>query len=207
LGEDDAGAAAGQAVGEKTVRHKGGQDLARRGAPSYSSETAASDSSLSVRFGGGADECLVSPRILCTINDYFVLEAWCRLNDDGRRGQYVVYSGNPRDDGYGIMAKNGTWHIVLGGIVDKDSGIRCQRNQWTHVALVCERGVLQFWLNGRPEGTPFIGVPKVPEGPFAIGGDHTNPPLSISGLIDEVRLSSFLAPFDPKMLLMPSVAH
>jgi hypothetical protein len=48
-------------------------------------------------------------------------------------------------------------------------------------------------------------LPNVPEGPFEIGGDLRQPERVFDGEIDEVRLSTFVGPFEPSMLLHQAV--
>jgi hypothetical protein len=70
------------------------------------------------------------------------------------------------------------------------------------LALVCERGKAQLWINGRPVGRVLDAIPNMPDGPFTIGGDVSYPKRVLNGEIDEVRLSTFVAPFRPEMLLL-----
>jgi len=81
------------------------------------------------------------------------------------------------------------------------------------VALVRDRGDLQFWLNGRlAKDLGGTLVPRLPGGPFTIGGvpeDVRPDPKdahTFDGQIDEVRLSEFRGPFRPEMLLWPGAA-
>jgi hypothetical protein len=201
LGEDDPGAIAGAPTNPQTINHSGGRHLARQGSPKYTSETAAPDSRLSVRFQGEAGECLGTSDIRYIVSDNVILEAWARLNKAESYSQFVVYNGDGHKNGYGLVARDGRWQYLFGGIVQGDVGVPCELGKWTHLALVCEQGKMRMWINGRPVGAPHDGFPNAPNGTLAIGGDYFNPPLAFNGAIDEVRLSKFQPPFSPTMLL------
>ena len=65
-------------------------------------------------------------------------------------------------------------------------------------------GKARLWVNGLPVGPIFEGPANIPIGSFAIGGNpHVNSEPPFNGQIDEVRLSVFHGPFQPKMLLLP----
>jgi hypothetical protein len=80
--------------------------------------------------------------------------------------------------------------------------VPCAIGKWTHLALVCERGKSRLWIDGRPVGQIIDVLASVPEGPFTIGGSAEYPERVFNGEIDEVRLSTFIAPFRPEMLLL-----
>ncbi len=203
LGEDDPGAAAGSLVETGTVNHRGVYPLAPRAKPSYSANAAPYASSLSASFHGADDECLVNERTPYMLIDDFILEAWVCARTTEDHYQFVVYNGDPNRNGYGLFLGNGTWQFLLGGIHWFDSGVRCAIGQWTHLALVCDHGTMQIWVDGRPAGEPTTWTPHVPDRSFSIGCDHTtNPHFSFNGEIDEVRLSQLTGPFKPEMLLL-----
>ena len=206
LGEDDPGAVAGEPAGKQTLNHNRNryQCLDKHGAPSYTADTAAPGSSLAMNFTGAAGEYFSSPHGYPVIGDYFILEAWARVNRLEDHPQLIAYSGHTAHDGYGLLVRDDEWQYMFGGIY-WGLGIPCEVGKWTHLALVCERGKTQFWVDGRAVGKPHDGIPNIPDGSFAIGGTPNNPPQSFNGQIDEVRLSTFLAPFQPEMLLWKSV--
>jgi hypothetical protein len=206
MGEDDSDAAPGKAVGAKVSDHRNYARLERSGSPVYSSDTPIQKSTLSMHFNGGVNgECLSVPRFPFVPNDYFILEAWVKMHRLKDYTQVVVENGGEGRSGYGIAAIQGRWHFVLEGAAVCDSGVACELNKWTHLALVCERGVSQLWVNGISVGIKSEILPNVPEGPFEIGGDLRQPERVFDGEIDEVRLSTFVGPFEPSMLLHQAV--
>ena len=204
MGEDDHNAVDGHPVGEKTINRKGRWHLNTFGSPLYTRDTTARDSSLAVRFSGTKGEYFYSKELFASPNDYFILEAWVRPQSLGSGTKYVSYNGRPGENGYGLIALNGRWACLLGQVGILKGVKRCHPGKWTHLALVCERGRVQLWVNGRPDGRPIDSTLNLPNGPFSIGGSVENPESSLPGDIDEVRLSEFRAPFRPEMLLFPS---
>ena len=92
----------------------------------------------------------------------------------------------PVPGGYGlILLKDGTWGLIIGGIAIA-SGDRCVVGQWTHLALVCERGKSRLWVNGQPMKATVDEMPNMPGFQFAMGSGGDD---FFDGDIDEVRLS------------------
>jgi hypothetical protein len=203
MGEDEPNAGAGEPAGKEIHSHnKRPVRLERHGSPTYSADTVAPGSLLSMTFHGGSDgECFRSPRFQFIPNDYFILEAWVKLHKLGPEKQIIVISGQGPQNGYCLSVENGRWNGVFGGVGWIDSGAACEIDKWTHLALVCERGKAQLWINGRPEGRVLDAIPNMPDGPFTIGGQMGYPERAFNGAIDEVRLSTFMTPFRPEMLL------
>jgi hypothetical protein len=204
MGEDEPNARDGKPAGKEIHSHnKTRVRLERHGSPTYSADTQAPGSSLSMTFHGGKDgEYFGSPRFPFIPNDYFILEAWVKLHKLGSKPAVVARNGQAPRNGYCLVIANGCWMGGFEGVGWIDSGVACEVGKWTHVALVCERGKTQLWMNGSPVGKVFDGIPNTPDGPFSIGGDIGFPVVAFNGEIDEVRLSTFIAPFRPEMLLL-----
>jgi hypothetical protein len=203
MGEDEPNARAGDPAGKEIREHsKKHVHLDRYGSPTYSADTEAPGSVLSMTFHGGSDgECFRTSRFSFVPNDYFILEAWVKLHKLGSEPQVVAGSGRGAQNGYCLAAVNGRWHGALEAIAWIDSGVACEVGKWTHLALVCERGKSQLWINGMPVGNVIDALPIMPDGRFTIGG-NVGDPHGFDGEIDEVRLSTFIGPFRPEMLLL-----
>jgi hypothetical protein len=204
MGEDEPNARAGEPAGKEIHNHnRRSMHLDRHGSPTYSADTQAPDSSLSMTFHGENNgECFRTSRFPFIPNDYFILEAWVKPHKVGAGIQTIVASRQGRLNGYSLAIIDGRWHFVFESVEDCDSGVACDIGKWTHLALVCERGKAQLWINGRPVGRVLDAIPNMPDGPFTIGGDVSYPKRVLNGEIDEVRLSTFVAPFRPEMLLL-----
>jgi hypothetical protein len=205
LGEDDSDAAAGMPMGTQTAEHFGVGLLEKCGSPRYTTDTALPSSSMAVQFLGGDRECLFCPNLYQSPVDNFILEAWVRINRPARWPTYVIHNGSAPDNGYGILLWEKGWAIHLPWIETRRLDVPYEIDQWTHVALVRERGELQFWVNGRlAKSLGNMPIPKQPGGPFMIGGVPESidaQAYSLNGQVDEVRLSEFRGQFQPKMLL------
>lgn len=202
MGEDEPGAIAGKAVGKQVSDHRNYVHLERIGSPKYSDDTAAPGSSLAMSFGGSDEDCVGIARFPYVLTDYFIIEAWVKIRKIGDHNQCVVHNGHGGLNGYALAAINGTWQSVYEGGPICDSGVACEFGKWTHLALVCERGRSQLWVNGQARGRAIDAIPSVPDGPFAIGGSYRHTDRAFYGEIDEVRLSTFIGPFQPSMLLL-----
>jgi hypothetical protein len=209
MGEDDPNARAGEPADKEIHDHnRRNVRLNRCGSPTYSADTEAPASSLAMTFHsekGG--ECFRSPRFGFVPTDYFIFEAWVKMQKLGSEIQLVAANGTAGKNGYCLAAIDGRWFFVLEGMTTTelsrfDSGVPCAIGQWTHLALVCERGKSRLWIDGRPVGQIIDVLASVPEGPFTIGGSAEYPERVFNGEIDEVRLSTFIAPFRPEMLLL-----
>jgi hypothetical protein len=207
MGEDEPNARAGEPVSKEIHSHnKTRVRLERHSSPTYNADTEAPGSTLAMTFRGGSDgEYVSSPRFALVPNDYFILEAWVKLHKLGPEKQVIVLSGQGPQNGYCLTVENGRWTGVFGGVGWIDSGVACEIDQWTHLALVCERGKARLWMNGQPVGRGLDAVPNMPDGPFTIGGQIGHPECTFNGEIDEVRLSTFVAPFRPEMTLFRKV--
>ena len=212
MGEDDLGAVAGKPAASETVddTHRCRFPMKKFGSPTYAAETAAPGSSLAMNFSGADGEYFFSRYVCWTPSDNIILETWVRpMPSEEQLPMYVVYSGNGNTDGYGIQEIRREWYCFLGGGFGwMSTGVRCELGKWTHLAFVCERGNLQFWVNGRLVkfwGDSHVLIPS--RGPLTIGGapEHigSKSQRPFIGQIDEVRLSEFRGSFNPNMLLVP----
>jgi hypothetical protein len=204
MGEDEPNARDGLPAGKEIHSHnKKPVRLERHGTPTYSADTEAPSSAFSMTFHGGNDgECFHSHRFPFVPNDYFILEAWAKVQKVGSKPQVIVASGQGAKSGYCLAVVDGRWLGVLEAVGWIDSGVACEIGKWTHLALVCERGKTQLWVNGTSVGKAIETLPIMPDGRFTIGGSPESPRRVFNGEIDEVRLSTFIAPFRPEMLLL-----
>ena len=206
LGEDDPGAAAGKPAGHETVNRAGPWRLEKHGSPSYTADTAAPGSTLAMNFTGAERECFSSLDVHASVMDNFILEAWVRPNRLARWPTYVVYDGFAGIQRFRAVAGRRRVVLFQGALSYGQTGVSCEPGKWTHVALVCEKRDVQFWVNGRLAkdfGNDF--PPMLPTGAFSIGGAPgtvASDAYSFDGQIDEVRLSEFRGPFRPEMLLL-----
>jgi hypothetical protein len=207
LGEDDPDAKAGTPANRETREHRGRCRLEKRGNPRYGDDAAPRAGTLSMRFSGAEGECFTATNVHCAVRDNFVLEAWVKVNRLFDRSQLIVHNGHSDRNGFGIIVKDGRWQGMLGGIRFVDSGVDCRPGQWVHLALVCQRGTTQMWIDGRPVGEPSRGWPVVPDGMFLVGGNPENPMDAFDGAVDEVRLSAFVGQMQPKTLLFHQAEH
>ena len=208
MGEDDPDAVAGKLVGEQTVNHGHRYHLKRYGSLTYTAD-AASGSKLAVNFSGTEGEYFYTRYLCWSLDEDFILEAWVRPNRATGPHMYVMYNGRGWTDGYGLALLRGQWYCLRGGTADSwvASGVQCEIAKWVHLALVHDQGNLQLWVNGRL-AKEFGNQSDVvrPSGAFTIGGmpkEIGDTPNAFDGQIDEVRLSGFHGPFNPKMLLFP----
>ncbi len=205
MGDDDPGAAVGAVANEETVDQEGRFTLARLGEPSYSDGEVSVGGRFSVRFHGSPGEGFFDSDALCAIRDNFVIEAWVKVRKFADSTTLIAYNGHTGRDGFGLIVRDGHWQYLFGGIGIFDSGVPVELGEWTHVALVHQWGSARIWVNGRLVGEPVASWrPYPPEGVFQIGGEQSNPRLSIDAEIDEVRLSVLLERFRPEMLLFPA---
>jgi len=191
LGEEDPGATAGSV---SVIAHDsvGSNDLVVVGSPVYSTNVAPSaalaGSRLSLDLSSGAAYATNSG--VAPLDDDFCLEAWVYLTN-ADNGPIVAYYGDPSSSGWGIGVVNGVYQALMGGVVFFGSGA-VTLNQWTHLALVSDSGVITLYVNGRNAGTDDEDSPNPPSGSFAIGTNPTSPgDNTLFGLMDEVRLSTF----------------
>ncbi len=207
LGEDDRDSVAGQPADDRTVNDRHTQFLEKHGSPLYAAGLAVRGSLLAMSFTGAANECFFKPDLSMSPTNNFILEAWVRPNRVPNELVQLVCNGQSGRNGYGLVAKCGKWGFLLCNLTSGGFGVACEPDKWTHLALVCERKKVQFWVNGRPDGPSRNLAVSFPDGPFAVGGYPDGPLSSFDGQIDDVRLSEFRAPFSPEMLLFIAGAN
>ena len=212
MGEDDPEAAAGKPANEEIINHGHRYHLKKYGSPTYTAD-AAPGSTLAMNFHGAEKEYFSSRYLCWTPLDDFILEAWVRPNRVTDEPACIVYSGRPENgcaliDGYGLFVIDRHYKYMIGNVAWSPPLVPVEAGKWTHLALVCEQGKVQFWLNGRLVHEAGKLTPIASSGHFMIGGvpDSITIPHAFNGQIDEVRLSEFQGPFDPKMLLFQDVA-
>ena len=165
LGEDDPDAAPGRPAGARTINHVGSRHLEKHGSIRYTADTAAPGSSLAMSFEEPGAHFTCSDLYL-SVCDYFILEAWVRAKRVKDVPTVIVYNGRGDPDGYGLMTISRRWQFMFCGVCFGDSGVPCEVGKWTHLALVCQRGRSQLWVNGRPAGQVVNVLPNVPGGPI-----------------------------------------
>ena len=207
LGEDDLYSVAGQPADDRTVNNRHTQYLEKHGSPMYAAGLAERDSLLAMNFTGATNECFFKPDLSMSPTNNFILEAWARPNQVPNELVQLVCNGQSGRNGYGLVAKCGKWGFLVCNLTCGGFGVACEPGKWTHLALVCERKKVQFWVNGRPDGPSRHLAVSFPDGPFAIGGYPGGPLNSFDGQIDDVRLSEFRGPFSPEMLLFTAAAN
>lgn len=183
LGENDPGAAAGQAAGLTTQDAEGDRHLNQVGTPPvYSSDTGVTGSTLSlaVEYGGYV---LETP--LITATDHWGLEAWVKT-DYTEENHCLVYNGNSSNSGMGIYQLGDRYAGLAGGVAVV-GGAPITPGVWTHLAIVVTGGTTTFYVNGVATGTG--GRPNAPtsEGSGFFVGMKPDFGEPFFGRIDEVR--------------------
>lgn len=215
LGEDDQSVRDGKTVGKETVcRHRDWHyALKRHGLPRHTSDVVAPGSHWGVDFNAANGDFFSNSNWYLIPSENFILEAWACFRKVSYKNELIAYVGDSSRDGYGLFVKQGNWAFLFGGDQEMgrgegvfvDSGVKCESGEWTHLALVCDRGYSQLWINGRRVGRTVRALPNVPSHLFMIGGNLLQVEHQLEyfdGRIDEVRLSTFISPFKPEMLLL-----
>lgn len=196
LGEDDPGAMAGNPGGATTFDQLGGTNLTlSSGAPIYSASTPHAGSTLSMDFAPGGNYTASSALINQVDNWGIEMSVYPTAIPASNR--VVAYNGNSASSGFGLLARNGQWSILVGGLNFGDTGVPITVNQWNHLAAVRESGTARLYVNGTPQGNPVTTSPNAPTALANVGGNF-------DGLVDEVRFFTF-APgqFNPATDLLP----
>jgi hypothetical protein len=207
MGEDDPGAMTGGLANATIVNHIRSKRyyLKRLGTPRYTSNTGAPGSSLAMSFTAKNKDRFIASHWGISPNDDFILEAWVRVRKIVSEYEIVVYNGDTRHNGYGLLIKDARWHLMFGDIMFADSQIECKPGRWTHLGLVCEHGETVLWIDGRPTKAIWHGVPTLPDGVLQIGcSSKPDEPNFFDGEIDEIRMSALRGAFQPEMLLLPN---
>lgn len=197
LGDNDAGATAGQPIAPSSKDKAGAIDLFPAGTPTYSADifggAAPQTASWMAAHFDGATQCL-SNRVLTVRTDNFVLEAWVKPERIDGSTHCLVYNGNTSSSGWGLYMSGTAYVALFGGraIFGSSSGA-ASTNTWTHLALVRDSGLATLYVDGAPVSTS-TNSPLSASGSFGIGWNSTALPSEhFQGLIDEVRLATFAA--------------
>lgn len=194
LGEADANASAGTAVGTTSAPTVGAANLNRVGAPTYSNATTSAPrpSPLSVAFNGTSDGLRASA-LLTSLANNFGIEAWVRpTNATGNAT--IAYNGNTGPNGWGLFRSGTSYGYLYGGSLLALYPNTVVLNQWTHLAVVRNAGVTTFYINGVAQTPVYPHTPNVPaSGTFSIGINPLSAAEFFAGNIDEVRVFSFTA--------------
>ncbi len=196
LGDDDPGAASGQAVNTTTIDFLGGNSLRRIGAARYTNDVFPSaeriGSQVAVVFGGTG--FYTNAGAATAAQDNFGLEAWVKVLNTNNGVYVIAHNGNPGANGWGLGLQ--VTNPPLGGPqlsffgefggsairIGSTSG----RALAAHLALVRDGGATRLYLNGTAAGTVSTLTPTAPTGAFQIAGIPSFP-----GIIDEVRVFTF----------------
>ena len=205
LGDDDAGAAAGNTGNALTTDGGGQKDLSINDAPAYSSDTPFTSSTLSMNFDG-VNDYYTGSASPTTVTDNCGMEAWVKATAAGSAGfSFVASNGSPGNQGWGILEIGGTWRIIHMGVAGSGAGPAVEPGTWTHLAMIRENGVSTLYVDGTATDVTLDSVPATPNNAFSIGANHLrttegNPVFEgyFNGLIDSVRVFVFEpGQFDP----------
>jgi Concanavalin A-like lectin/glucanases superfamily len=182
MGEDDPGAASGGAAA-MTVDNTGGPALSFGVAPTYSSDTPASQgSTLSLQFTGANYSILPC----LPLTDDFVVDAWVKPSTlSGNKA--ILYNGQGGSNGWGLLQLDGNYSVLLGGVQFLGS-FPATLNVWTHLTLEIKDGSTRFLVNGVLHATANV-VPTMPAGFFTVGAGSESGADPFQGKIDEVRVN------------------
>lgn len=191
LGEDDSGAAAGNAVESTTMPNE--KPMTATGKPTYVAVPAdaphAGWSKLAIAFTG---KDYLQRSGLAIPNDNFGIEAWVKA--DTEDGFHYVVSFGSGVQGFSLVRNKKGYQVLLGGVNLVGWSNDVPAGQWVHIAVVRNNGHTEFYCNGQAMG----GSDQKPnaagehEG-FAIGASGDGKEGFFSGTVDEVRVFTFEA--------------
>ncbi len=215
LGEADAGAGNGVAVGDPSVDAVGGHHLAPEGTVVYSDDTPdalGGQSSLSL-YVSGSGSGLFADGIQSVGNDNWGIEGWVKV-ENANPVMVPFMNGSANAGGLTVFADGTGWHGLAGGVAAFGSDAPIQAGEWTHLAAVVNGGVLEFYVNGELKGTAASQPRNVSDGyavpnHMGIGHETAIDQHQFSGWIDEVRVITFDAgAFNPQadLMLVPEPA-
>lgn len=170
-----------------------GHELTRQGEPRFMAGGPEGRKAGSVQFDGVQDGFELKQALLRP-GENFILEAWVQAKEANAPGLHGVVSHGDGARGYTIAQEGENWVAFIGG-VGRMLLQPVKEGEWTHIALVFERGRLTGYVNTERVGTsgPSTGVTAN----FSIG-DMGGGRERFAGLIHEVRLSTFaIGKFDP----------
>lgn len=202
LGEHDSGAVNGGLGNSVTIDDTGLRNLNRSGSPTYSASTPGIVSTRSMDFSNASGENYSAGPVVTNVIDNWVLEAWANSDTAAAGVDFVAYNGNTSNSGFGIIRNGNEWQGLFGGVAVLDFDATVTVDEWTHLALVRESGLVRLFVNGLQVGGAFASGLNIPNGNFMIGGNPFNASESFDGQIDEVRLSLLNAPFSVDNLLL-----
>jgi hypothetical protein len=202
LGENDPGAAPGQAVTGTTRDLLGVNPLIAFGSPLYTNQASPLvagriGSSLAVLFNGASQ--MYSDAVVTTARNNFGLEAWVALKPGVSGTHLIAHNGDTTANGWGLFvdvvrAGPTTYRaefgggVTVGAVGGPGSG---ERSVWVHVALVRDSGTSTLYVNGVAYGSTSL-TPATPTGGFAIAATPQSPHTAFfPGAIDEVRVFTF----------------
>ncbi|MCX6922281.1 MAG: hypothetical protein NT154_03535, partial [Verrucomicrobia bacterium] len=207
LGEQDPGAAAGNAGNALTKDAIGTNDLAVTGATIYSANVPGSGSTLSMSFDGGSfyQGSVVGNGVgldaLYTSLDFnnFSLSCDVYMTAPGGAGFSFPVSIGRNGAGLAPVEIGGKWYLIHQGVANSAAGPDVALNTWTHLDLVRKTfgaSVLSvLYVNGTPAVTN-TSSPSRPTDFFTIGANELGSavPGSVEGyyqgLVDNVVITN-----------------
>lgn len=201
-GENDASPVNGSTVTSALDTSGNAKHLSPTSDPSWS--TVASPGAANFVFGSGSassfsyyfdgDDGLSLGSPLTTATSNWGMEAWVRLNSASGT-QSIMLNGNG-SDGYGLIAYNGNWNGLLGGIAFV-VGPAISAGTWTHLAFVRDTSNASFYVNGAVVATHTTS-PGTPSANFLLGADLAG--NYMQGYIDQARVFTYTGTFNPASL-------
>ncbi len=210
LGEDDAGAAAGNTGNDPTTEIVQGADAAQFGAPAYSSDVPVSGTTLSMAFDG--DDWYNVANSLLPAADNYGFEAWAKA--DALDGFNFLVSSGTNYGGISLVQVGEQMGVLAPGVgwpvpVTYDITL----GEWHHYAAVSDGGTVKFYVDGELKGSGANNAKPI-QPSFTIGANDKIDGGSVAsgsatptfegfwkGNIDHVRVFAFEAGrFDPNDL-------
>lgn len=205
MGDDDAGAANGNAV-NATLTASTGSNLSLAGTGLTYTNTTRPDSSgsLAVQFTGSGSYTIASN---LGMTNNFAMETWVNFSSLAST-QWVMLVGNGVSSGTGILYDTGfggRLGLARSGDNIYFSTYGLATDTWYHVALVVdENSDASLYFNGSlVTGTPITVGPYASQ--FSLG-DAQDGHAYLHGILDDARLFTFATgTFNPGMLSYPAV--
>lgn len=183
LGEDDAGASPGAAGNDPTTAFVGMDAVIAAGDPTYSANTPGGGSSLSMSLDD-LDDYYTTGAAYDLGTDNWGMEAWV-YSTDGGNGGWAIANGRYF---LGQFGGEFLWHRNAQGNVNTTS-TPVVANEWHHMALVRNGGVLTAYVDGTP--LPSQDRTDQWDSAFAIGARGFDGGETWAGQVDAVRLFTF----------------
>lgn len=204
-GEDDGSVSSGHAVTTTIDSGLTGTNLTSMGnAVIYASITSGSGSSLSYNFDGDSYLASSAPDAALGNTDSFFMELHFTTFDTATTSA-LLYNGNTFSSGIGLYLYGGQLSILRGGVALTQIA-PVAADTWNYAAVVYDHGSGSVYLNGTSYAIDLSGgFGSIDNGALSIGGSDSGADL-FSGLIDDVRISSFASgTFTPSMLSSSAV--